>query len=330
MTPNKLISFANKLRLKRTLVSEFLVTLAALLRMVKLGRFHFLLGGFLLFTLGVLLALFSGATFSLEPVLLGLIIVLFSQASVSYGNDFFDLHVDRFNQPRLFSGGSGVLTENPELIPLAKWFALILMGLSVSLAGVFAVIFSFSWLFVVYVIVANLLGWFYSAPPLRLAYRGWGEITAALILGILTPGLGYLVLAGKFDAYFLFFAFPLFLYVFAFLLNVEIPDVEGDLQGGKKTLVVRKGQGFSFKLSVFAIGLAIIYLAGSAMLDFPLKGIKAWIIVVLSLIPLISGVLSILKGSNRQGLASRLAMINLMALISFLLLVDVYLALNLP
>jgi 1,4-dihydroxy-2-naphthoate octaprenyltransferase len=167
-----------------------------------------------------------------------------------------------------------------------------------------------------------------SLLPILLAYRGWGEINAALILGILTPGLGYLVLARGFDAYFLFFAVPLFLYVFAFLVNVEIPDVIGDLQGGKKTLVVRKGQGFSFKLSVFAIGLAMIYLAGSVVMEVPLKGINAWIIVVLSLIPLSFGILSIVKIPCSPKLASRLAAVNLLALILFLLLVDVYLALN--
>ncbi|MHA2370282.1 MAG: prenyltransferase [Candidatus Hodarchaeales archaeon] len=306
------------------------MTLSTLLRMVKLGRFHFLLGGFLLFTLGVLLALFSGAAFSLEPVLLGLIIVLLSQLSVSYGNDFFDLDVDRFNSPRLFSGGSGVLIENPELIPFAKWLAMILMGLAVLFAGVFVVLFSISWLFVGYVIVANFLGWCYSAPPLRLAYRGWGEITVALILGILTPGLGYLVLARKLDYYFLFFAVPLVLYVFAFIINVEIPDVKGDLRGDKKTLVVRKGQEFSLKLSVSAILLAIIYLAGSATLGIPLKGINAWTIGALSLIPLSVGVFSILKAPRHPELASGLAVANLLALISFLLLVDVYLALLLP
>jgi hypothetical protein len=76
--------------------------------------------------------------------------------------------------------------------------------------------------------------------------------------------------------------------------------------------------------------LAIIYLTGSATLGLPLKGINAWIIAVLSLIPLSFGVLSMLKVPHHTELASRLASANLVALISFLLLVDVYLALNLP
>jgi 1,4-dihydroxy-2-naphthoate octaprenyltransferase len=39
--------------------------------------------------------------------------------------------------------------------------------------------------------MGNLVGWFYSAPPLRLAYRGLGEFSTAATVGFLVPAMGY-------------------------------------------------------------------------------------------------------------------------------------------
>ena len=38
---------------------------------------------------------------------------------------------------------------------------------------------------------ANLIGWFYSAPPVRLISRGLGELAVAWVTGFVIPGVGY-------------------------------------------------------------------------------------------------------------------------------------------
>ena len=51
------------------------------------------------------------------------------------------------------------------------------------------------------ILSGNLLGWYYSAPPLKLSYRGFSEI-ATVLTGFIVPGVGYVVLMGNIDLYF--------------------------------------------------------------------------------------------------------------------------------
>jgi len=80
--------------------------------LIVLGRFHFVLGGLLLYTLGYLLAVSAGISFSMDLFLWGYAILFFAHLSVHYSNDFFDAKGDRISKPTLFSGGSGVLVKH--------------------------------------------------------------------------------------------------------------------------------------------------------------------------------------------------------------------------
>ena len=55
------------------------------------------------------------------------------------------------------------------------------------LVAVCMMIFSLPFLFLVFVIVGNIVGWFYSAPPLRLVYRGLGEMMMMMMM-MMTAG----------------------------------------------------------------------------------------------------------------------------------------------
>ena len=87
-----------------------------------------------------------------------------------------------------------------------------------------------------------LLGWWYSAPPLRLVARGLGEASTAATLGMLIPATGYQVMADRINPALLPFLFPLLCYGMIFILSVELPDMEGDRLSGKRTFVVRYGR----------------------------------------------------------------------------------------
>lgn len=85
-----------------------------------------------------------------------------------------------------------------------------------------------------------LLGWAYSAPPLRLAGRGLGEvvITAAWLLVIV--GTHYVQL-GRLSPVPAFVGLPYALLVAAILYVNQFPDARADAAAGKRTLVVRLG-----------------------------------------------------------------------------------------
>jgi len=293
------------------------------LKIVKLGRLQFVLGGFLFFSAGALLALLLNAEFSLNKFLWGYAALFTAQLSVSYSNDFHDIDVDKLCKPTRFSGGSGVLIDHPELRKFSKRFALALMGLSLAIAMVSTFIFHIPVSFFVLILFGNLLGWYYSAPPLKLSYRGFSEF-ATVLTGFIVPGVGYVVLMGKLDLSFLIFALPLMLYELLFIINVEIPDMEADQLGGKKNLVVAYGRRLGFIIGAAAALLATLsYLFITQTRLYP-SNIDFGIITILSLIPLCIGILIAMKKPINRTNATKGVNYNLISLSLFIILINTY------
>ncbi len=86
------------------------------------------------------------------------------------------------------------------------------------------------------------LAFFYHAPPLRLSYRGLGELAVAVAYGPLICCGTYLVQRGQVPTWVVLLSLPLGLLVAAFLWVNEFPDFRADAAGGKRTLVVRLGR----------------------------------------------------------------------------------------
>ncbi len=111
------------------------------------------------------------------------------------------------------------------------------------------------------------LAYFYHAPPLRLSYRGLGELAVAVTYGPLVCSGTYLVQRGEVPAQVPLLAAPLGLLVAAFLWVNEFPDYRADAAAGKRTLVVRLGRpraaGAFGAMVVAAFGaVALLPLAG--------------------------------------------------------------------
>ena len=90
--------------------------------------------------------------------------------------------------------------------------------------------------------LALVIGYGYSAPPLRLMTRGLGEFAAALTVALLTPLAGYGVAAGGLGASVLWLSLPLLATSLAFMIVVALPDYEVDDPTGKRNWVVRLGR----------------------------------------------------------------------------------------
>lgn len=257
----------------------------ALRDFIRLGRFPFLLSGFIPFTAAALLAFLLGARFTPAQFLVGYAAMAAAHLSVHYSNDYFDADADRFVETTPISGGSGVLAANPGLRPAALSAAVALMAVSVLIGYLFVTVYDYPVVFLAFGVAGNLLGWFYTAPPLALAYRNLGEVTNMITFGLLMPGAGYFVAAGTLDLAFFAFALPLSLYGLVFITSVEIPDMEGDIAGGKRTLVVRKGRVYGFAV----IALAAVS-ATAALVVFALTGFFAPVdfrpVALFSLVPL--------------------------------------------
>ncbi len=295
-------------------------------KLFRVARFQFLICGMALFAFGALWAILLGASSSLLRILLGYLVLLPAHLSVSYSNDYFDVDVDKFDKPTFFSGGSGVLVDHPGLRKPAKWIAIILILCSLTLGIIFQIVYSFPIWFIGLVVLGNLVGWFYSAPPLRLAYHGLGELSMAISIGLLIPGFGYLVTSGQMNREGLLFMVPLTLYGLAFILNVEIPDMESDRLGNKRTWVARKDRAFGFTVIAIAFLLATLFFLGLPWLTTQIYPLDFRFLAILSLLPLGAGCIGLLKRPLEKQPATRIVNGIMITVAAFCILVDGYMA----
>ena len=107
---------------------------------------------------------------------------------------------------------------------------------------------------------ALFLGWSYHGPPLKLAYRGWGELDVAIIYGPAIAAATYLLMSGSLHWDVVWASLPLGVFIAAFLWVNEFPDFAADLGAGKRNLVARLGKYRASRL------LPVIYLAGMGLL----------------------------------------------------------------
>jgi len=113
------------------------------------------------------------------------------------------------------------------------------------------------------------LAWSYHGPPLRLAYRGWGELAVAAAYGPVITAATCLVLTGGYSARALWLSLPLGILIGAFLWVNEFPDAPADRRSGKRTLVVRLGRRRASRVLPLIYGAALVLLLLLPLLGAP-------------------------------------------------------------
>ena len=290
-------------------------------QIIHLARPHFLIPGVLLYTLGAVLASANGAPFYLGMFLFGYAIFFFAHLSVSFSNDYFDRESDRMAEQTSLSGGSGVLVQHPELAPTALRIAVLLLLLSVLTAMAFTWYYSFPLWFLLYAVLGGLMGWFYTAPPLKLAYRGLGEASTAIASGFIMPGMGYLVMSGTIDLWFAILSLPLMCYGLYFILTVEMPDVDFDRLAGKMNLMVHRGIVTGARAALLATSLATLGLFLIAYTDVLGSTINFWFVTAFSLLPLTIAAYGVTRDLSIRGNVLSQVKLNFVAMMSFLMFV---------
>jgi 1,4-dihydroxy-2-naphthoate octaprenyltransferase len=194
---------------------------------------------------------------------------------------------------------------------------------SVALAVIFTWFFAFPLTYLGFAIFGNLLSWYYTAPPVRLAYRGLGELATMTAIGFLMPAIGdFSQFATGFSPLFLVFLVVLLLYSMSFIVNVEIPDMEGDVASGKRNFVARKGRVTGFIVIGFLTLLATAYLAALSFGSFPIDFRPA---LLFSLVPLLPAMYGLVKRPVDRTVSEKLVQLNVGCFLLFILLMDAYL-----
>jgi len=218
----------------------------------------------LVYALGVAMAFGRGVTPDAATVTVGLGVVLPIAASIHYANEYADAETDALTDRTAFSGGSGALADAglPRRFALYAAVAsgsagLALLAWAVAplggrpLSPIHAVLFG----------GILVLGWQYSVGPLRLAWRGAGEVTNAVLGGVVLPVSGFAVATGRVSVAAVLATVPFALVVFVNLLETQWPDRRADAAVGKRTLATR----WSSRRLRVAYGLGSLAAAGSTV-----------------------------------------------------------------
>lgn len=178
-----------------------------------------------------------------------------------------------------FSGGKRVLVDQLLTRGQTWTMALAFGGVGIALGAllVFARAPEAFWVG----IVGLALGWSYHGPPLRLAYRGLGELDVVLCYGPLISLATYVVQRNCWSWDVVWVSLPLGTFTAAFLLVNEVPDFRADLPAGKRNLVVRLGRRRASRVLPLAYGVGFV---GIALL--PLAGLPATVLLALLPLPL--------------------------------------------
>ena len=263
-------------------------------------RVHIVAGGVLAFTVGALLAILEEGTLNLFHLALGYGVVFLGDLSTHFSNDYFDVKSDKQVKTKKLFSNKKILLENLNLSSIVKKIALILLIMSNVLAAFMVLFFGAPPEFFIIAFVANLLGWVYSAPPIRLSSKSIGELTIALATGFIIPSIGYLSVKNQLDFLFVYLTIPFVLYGFFLSLNLEAPDIQNDKKGQKTTLGVRIGPNNLFYLIITTSFLASLYVF--VLMDYLSTNIiDLQVVFFLSLMPLaatITGFLFYFKEKN--------------------------------
>lgn len=175
---------------------------------------------------------------------------------IVFANDVADEEGDRGNTTfNEFSGGSRVLVDGKLEAQTLRRAAALMGILLIGLAATTAFAWSRPLLLVAWGLGIALL-WAYSFAPSRLSYRGYGEVTQGLGLGVVLPVIGFYAMSGSIDILPWKALLPMFAVGLAGNINTALPDSPADAECGKRTWPVRYGDRRARKHSLQILGLA--------------------------------------------------------------------------
>lgn len=226
------------------------------------------------------MALYLGSQLNVAVLLWGQVAVTATQLMTHYSNEYFDLEADMANvTPTRWSGGSRVLAEGA-LQPEVALVTAVIMGAVALLASlILTIVLDTGLLTLPLLILAIILGWSYSSPPLKLNSHGLGELTGAILITGLTPIVGFYLQAGSLNLLPFLVVFPLCCFQFDMLLVINFPDAAGDAVGGKRTLIHFLGHKNNARLH-----LALLVLAYASLPLLWLLGLPGVVTIALLLI----------------------------------------------
>lgn len=255
--------------------------------------------GVLPYLLGAIVAWSQGYSINWVVLLLSTVAVLSVMLMTFLINEYYDYETDLRNKEfHSLSGGSRVLPLGLVRRELVKIAAYIFMGVSGGIGLLLYFHFGTGPFTIPFGMLAIFLGYFYTAPPIQLSYRGLGEIAIWFSCGWLSTMTGYYLQTGRFDMVTTLISLPGATSVFLVILMNEVPDIHSDRLSNKRNLAVRLGR--QRVVFLYNILLILCVLNMITIVFFGVPSLSA--ILSILLLPIIIKNIFILK---RKGLNSR-------------------------
>jgi 1,4-dihydroxy-2-naphthoate polyprenyltransferase len=222
-------------------------------------RLHFILPSVLPGILGAAVAWSQSYPFRPLPFLLVIAGVAFNHVGLNMVDDVFDYRhaVDRkgSGEKNPFTGGSGVLPDGLLTVRAMLYASGVCFAATISIGLYLAAECGTAVLaFGIFGMGSSL---FYTMPPIKFGYRGFGELGLLVNFGPVIVLGAYFVQSGRLAwEPFLISLVPGTMMWSMIIIN-EIPDYEADRVGGKNNLVVLFGRDTA--VTLFSLGLLAAY-----------------------------------------------------------------------
>lgn len=222
---------------------------------VKAIRFQFYPMAWIAYALGAYLASVPGSP-HWPTFWAGYLFIFLLEMATVFSNDYYDYSSDARNKNySQFTGGSRVLVEK-QISRRALRKGIVYSFLGAMLAAILVLVIAPGQLAVKLILVAfmTVIAMGYTIPPLKLSYRGWGEIDVGITHSFGVLLCGYVFQNGTlYNPLPWLVALPLLLAILPAIILAGIPDYEADKSAGKRTLVVRIGRENAAKLAAILI-----------------------------------------------------------------------------
>jgi len=216
--------------------------------------------------------------------LLALLGTVFAHFGANIFNDYYD-HLTGCddNNPDFtpFSGGSRTI-QNGLLTARKAFWAGLLAFLLVVLIGLLLVVYTGHPVLIIFGIIGLAIGFLYTAIPVKLAYRGLGEIGIFIAFGpLIVIGASY-VQTGTISFLAFLASVPAGLMVMLILYANEILDEKADRSANKNTIIVKiANRNTALKIYRLILYVVPIWILISIIAGF----FPYWSLIILCLLP---------------------------------------------
>ena len=242
----------------------------------QLTRPHTLTAAFAPVFLGTMIALTYGKLH--VPLFFAMLIAsLLIQMATNMFNEYYDYKRGLDTEHSVGIGGTIVRNGIKAKTVLNIAFALYAISLVI---GIY-ICSQTSWGLAVVGLVSMSIGYFYTGGPYPIAYTPFGELVSGVVMGMLLILIAFYIQTETVTADAVLISIPSMLLVGAIMMANNIRDLEGDKEGGRKTLAILVGRDKAITLLAMFFILAYVWIIVLAITGH----LTAWGLLVLLSVP---------------------------------------------